>query len=323
MSKPILKYSEERRLKTSFHASDYGKLGIEIMLGLKNVEPTNPIEWSSTLRMAAGKGVELQMVKVLKANNIISKDFDQESAEATEIERDGIKIRMRFDALALPNAKMTLNDVIMPDGQTIEMTEGEPIEIKTLNNKNSFDIQSYIDNKPRESYVGQLAIYCDALGKERGHLFVSAIDGLNYFWFTCEHQGNRIYKCGETIVDLNKEYKRWAKIAEDVKKISTPWELALDVFTAEKKWKEYWFEELYKIPIDKIDWSKLSTTKIGDARNGRLVIGSENKWKIDYSNYKDMLVRAQGATLGYSPEDLEKIKEVTAGFSSKKKEIKV
>jgi hypothetical protein len=48
-------------------------------------------------------------------------------------------------------------------------------------------------------------------------------------------------------------------------------------------------------------------------------VGSENKFKIDYSPYKDYIIKAQGATLGYTPEEIEKIKELTKGFSAKPK----
>lgn len=333
MTKPLMKYVEDRRPKKSCSASDYGKLGIDIILGLNGVEYSNPMDWSSYLRMSAGKGVELQMLKVLKQNGIVDEDYDQDfekivhtratengdeidiekkERDSTKVVREGVTISMRFDAeVRKGGATLETLDTILPQGQAIELGEGEPIEIKSINNKNSIDIQKYIDNKPRESYVGQLAIYMDALGKEQGHLFVSAVDGLNYFWFVCKKIGEGLYQCGDTVVDLNKEYKRFAELVEASKKV---WDYPM--------MKKYWEEEIYKLPLDKVDFSKMSVSAIGEARNGRKVIGSADKWKIDYSSYKDIIVRMQGEQLGYTAEELELIKTMTAGFSSKPKVAK-
>lgn len=303
--KPVLSYSEAVRKKDNLYASDALKLGVDIILSLKGTPYTNPMEWNNYLRMAAGKGVELQMCKVLKQNNIIELDFDQDNAPSTKIERNGVPISMRFDATVKEGgAFMTMNDTILPQGIKIEMNAGEPIEIKSINNKNSFDIQKYIDTKPRESYVYQLAIYMDALSKEQGHLFVSSIDGLNSFWFVCKKIGDQVYQCGETIADLKTEYAKFAKL----------WELR-DKDIPDEIWKE----ETYKLPIEQINWANMSVSAITEVRNGRKVIGSEGKWHIDYSPWKNLIVEKQGATLGYTEEELGRIREITKGFSSKTK----
>lgn len=301
---PKLTYNEERRWRTSFRASDFGKSAIDIKLELQKVEPTNPKQWFETLRMAAGKGVELAMVEVLKQNKVVDQEADQEKQEKTVIEREGVTISMLFDAVGVKaGGKISGQGLNLPNDIEVEIGEGEPIEIKSINNKNSFDIQDYNDGKPRESYVGQLAIYMDALGKKRGHLFCSTIDGLYTFWFVCEDIGDGKYKCGETIVDVKEEYKRFAKI----------W--------AEKDTEPDWFEcGRYKVPVSEIDWTKVSTSKISDVRNGRKIIGDEGQWKILYSNYQDLIISKQGITeRRYSEEELEQIKAATAGYSAKKK----
>jgi len=297
--KPKINYSEERREKKNIYASDYGKLGIDIFFSLHNEPVTNPMHWSSLLRMAAGKGVEMQMLQILKANGNVPQDYSQDG-DSIKIERLGVPISMKFDALG-KQSKLDTDDITTPETACIDINEGEPVEIKSINNKNSFDIAKYENNEPRESYVGQLAIYMDALNKERGHLFVSSIDGLNYFWFVVTKIGEGLYQCGNTKVDLNKEYARF-KAIYDLKEI-----------TDELIW-----EEKYKIPLEEIDWTKLSTSAIGDCRNGRKVIGTENKWKLDYSSWKNRIVELQKAELGYNPSEIELIKSKTAGFSSKK-----
>lgn len=324
---PLLKYEGEKRLKTNISASDAERLGIDIILGLNNIEPTNPMEYGSHLRFGAGKGTELEMLKILKQNGIVDEDYDQDfiirelldgdnekiERESTKIERNGVTISMRFDAeVKKGGATLSTKDSVLPQNQDIELEEGSPIEIKTINNANKFDIQKYIDNKPRSNYVMQLAIYMDALGKDQGHLFVAALDGISKFWFICRKTAEGIYQCGDTIVDLNKEYKRFAELKEASRNI---WN-----YPAMKK---YWEEEIYKIPLDKIDWSKMSVSRVSEIRNGRYVVGSDNKYKIDYSSYKTAIIHMQGATIGYSPEELEQIKIATKGFSAKPKVEKV
>ena len=300
---PILEFKEEKRAKTALSPSDSGKLECDIWLSLNGVEPTNPTKWNDTLRMEAGKAIELQMIKVLKLNGVIAEDYDQDKLATTEVEREGIKIRMRFDAQCKQSI-LKVQDSIMPNTSEIIINEGEPLEVKSVNNKNSFDIQDYIDGKPRESYVMQLAMYCDALNKDRGHLFVSTIDGLNFFWFEIKKISEGKYKCGEVEVDITAEYKRFASIYKKfVDKV-----------------EPNWTEELYKLPLAEIDWTKLSVSKIGEARNNRKVIGTEGQYKILYSNYTDLILSKQGITKrGYSEEELALIKEKTAGYSSKKK----
>jgi hypothetical protein len=300
--KPTFNYNHVYRARTGFHSSDFGRLEADIMLDLQGVKPTNPMKWNDTLRLGAGKGVELAMINILKENLIVAPTFNQDECPAIVREKDGIVITSHLDAevKAGEQIKLTMEGLTLPQSEVILLNPGEPIEIKSINNKNSVDIQKYISNKPRETYVGQLADYMEAKQMARGHLFVASVDGLHVFWFVCEKVSEGVYKCGETQVDLGAEHKRWAGI----------W--------ARKEEEPNWFEETYKLPLEEIDWTKLSTSKIGDVRNGRFVVGSEGKWRIDYSPYKDLIIQKQGVVPGYSDEDLEIIRTKTAGYSSKK-----
>jgi len=278
-----LKINHIPRERTGFHASDYGKLGFDLYCAFKGIPESNPAEWYATLKWGAGKGVEMQMLKVLKDSGYVSEDYVQEEeAPNVVFEREGVKITCHIDAINI---------------------HGEPVEIKSINNKNSVDINKYKDGKPRENYVGQLAIYMDALGKERGHMFVASVDGLSYFWFICEHIGDRVYKCGETFVDLNKEYKRWATLkTEFIDKDIEP-----DVFEAGR----------YKIPISEIKWDTLTPAMTSALRTGKRVLGDPDSWRILYSPWKDLIVQRQGERVGYSEEELKAILEITKGYSSK------
>lgn len=278
-----LKINLDERERLGFHASDYGKMGLELYFDFKKEPKTNPPEWFETLKWGAGKGVELQMVKVLKDSGLVAEDYDQDTAPVIIIEREGVKVATHKDVMNLV---------------------GEPIEVKSINNKNAIDIKKYADNCPRENYVGQLAIYMDSEDKDTGHLFVAAVDGLSYFWFTCKKIGERKYQCGETIVDLDKEYKRWAHLkTEFIDKGIEP-----DAFECGR----------YKIPVEEVDWKSLSVSTIAAVRAGKKVVGDADAWKIAYSDWKDLIINRQGAQVGYSNEELVKIHELTKGYSSKK-----
>lgn len=270
-------YKQEYKEKKNFYASDYGKPILEMYLKFKGVPETNPPKWSDTLKWGAGKGVETAMVDVLKQSGIVPLDYVQETHGGFKMEREGVTISGYMDAKNM---------------------NGEPIEIKSINNKNAFDIMNYENKKPRENYVGQLSIYMDNLGVDKGYLFVASIDGLSTFWLECNKVGERLYQCGEIIVDLDKQYKQWAKLYNEyvLKDVEpSPWQY------------------VYKRDVDKIDWKTVSAGDISKARGGKKVLGD---WQIYYSPFKDLIIEKQGATLGYSLEELAKINEATRGYTT-------
>lgn len=275
-----LKYEEERREKKAFYASDYGKLDIDLYFSFAGEKKTNPPEWNETLKWGAGKGVEEQMLKILKMNGVVKEDYTQEQHGRIEMIREDIQINGYIDAMTI---------------------DGLPIEIKSVNNANKFDVMKYDKGEPRENYVGQLAIYMDYLGVDKGYLFVSTIDGLHYYWFECIRIGKLKYKCGNTVVDLFNEYARWYVLYNENVLKKVPPECPIR----------------YKIPVDEIDWTKVSKTDISKARTNQKVIGDPDSWKIQYSDWKDKIIELQGATLGYSDEELLKINLATKGYSKK------
>lgn len=269
---------EQGRKKEAFYASDINKPAFDIYHAFKGTPKTNPTKWFETLRMGAGNGVEDQMLRVLKASGIVNDDYDQHTHGKIEFEYEGVPIHGRIDAIT---------------------TNGLPIEIKSINNKNKWDISAYEDGYPRENYVGQLATYMHALGVPNGFLFVASVDGLSRFIFECERLGD-LFRCGNVVWDMTKEFDRWKKIYEE--------NILKDV---EPDPMEY----LYKYPVDEIDWTKISKDKISKARNNNAVIGD---YQVQYSPWKDLWINKQGSTLGYTAEEIVKIKEMTAGYSTKK-----
>lgn len=271
-----LKYPVESKVREAFYPSDFGKSDLEIYLSMRGIGKTNPPKWNETLKWGAGIGVEDKMMEVLKYNGVIHEFYDQLFDGRVEMEREGVVIHGYIDG-------MNKTD--------------EPIEIKSINNKNFFDIKSYKEGKPRSNYVGQLAVYMDFLGKEIGYLFVASVDGLNTFWLVCRKFGDGKYRCGEIEVDINAEYKKWSNIKKLIK---------------EKKMPNI-FQHQYKYPLESIDWRSVSKTAISKARNNSAVIGD---WQVQYSDWKDLIVKLQGTSLGYTNKELLYIHEQTKGYTT-------
>lgn len=275
-------YRQPAKAKIRFHASDYSKPILDLYFKFKGIEETNPVTWQQVLRFGAGKGVELEALNILKQNGLVGPNYSQDEHGGFKMTRENVEISGYMDAIHV---------------------DGCPIEIKSINNKNAFDIQKYRNNNPRENYVGQLAIYMDYLQKDKGYLFVISMDGLDTFWLECNRMpelGARVYKCGTVIVNLDQEYAKWSKLYHDYVLKDTepsPWQYT------------------YKKNIEKIDWSSISDADISKARNGHKVIGD---WEILYSPYKSLIIEKQGSTFGYSLDELTRIKEITKGYSSKK-----
>lgn len=264
----------ETKVRTGFHASDFGKSSLDLYFAWTGEEVSNPIKWFDKLKMGAGKGVELEMLKVLKESDVVNPEYDQEKDGRVNFKYKDIEIHGYIDAIT---------------------KSGKAIEIKSINNKNAFDIKKYEEGLPRASYVGQLATYNHFLGNDIGYLFVSTVDGLRWFWLENNKIGNMNYACESVIVDLEKEYDRWNKLyVENI---------------LPRKLPDIW-ENVYKIPIEELDLSKYSKTDLKKAYAGDKVLGSKDSWMITYSPYKDKIIKLQGSEVGYSEEEHKKLKKL-------------
>lgn len=279
-----LKFTQEDRKKENFYSSDFGKSLIDLYFAFTEEPVTNPPSWNDTLKWGAGKGVEESMLTILKMNGIVKEDYNQKVDGRIEIKYKNIQINGYIDALSV---------------------NGTPIEIKSINNKNAFDISKYENNNPRENYVGQLATYMEAKGEKRGFLFVASIDGLNYFWFECLALGEGKYRCGNVTVDLYKEWDKWVELKNYLEKFLNRENILLN---------SYLFEHRYKYPVKDLDWRKVSKTSISKARNGHAVVGD---WQVSWSPYKNRIIELQGDVPGYTVEEMAIIKDKTEGYTVK------
>lgn len=272
-----LKINLENREKKAFYASDYGKSNLDLYFGFTGEPQSNPASWYETLKWGAGRGVEDQMLRILKDSGIVAEEYNQKEHGRIELERHGIRVHGYIDALS---------------------KKGNPLEIKSINNKNAFDLNKYERGYPRESYVGQLATYMEQLNSDQGALFASSIDGLNYFWIPCERVRPGVYRCGNVEIDIDKEYQRWAKLyTENIVPRVLP---------------DIW-QYRYKHDVNTLDWTKQSKNSITKARNGHAVIGD---WQISWSPWKNKIIELQGTVPGYTAEEMQVIMEKTKGYTT-------
>ena len=172
------------------------------------------------------------------------------------------------------------------------------VEIKTFYGQ--YQAMELKAGKPRESYLKQLAIYMDFKEAKEGRLIYMDRGTGEMFEFVLLRDGT-VFKCMNVEFDIADTYKRWARLYKNniVPKIEPK--------------SEY----RYKIPIEEIDWTSVSKSEISKARNNHKVIG-DHPWAINYSPYKDLIIQREGTHAGYSEEELKLIKELTAGYTSKK-----
>jgi hypothetical protein len=204
----------------------------------------------------------------LKDSGFVDENYEQLKLE---FKREGIEVHGKVDAV---------------------LKTGEPVEIKSINNKNVMDIARYNANEPRENYVMQLAMYMDEMKQGMGYLFVVSLDGLNKFIIPCYKTDDGKYHCGKTEVDIQAEYKRWAKLwNENIVPRKMP-----DAF-----------EKIYKPDPKTIDWKAVSLPKRRAAVNDGVVVGSD--WTILYSNWKKKIIALQGhEKAGYTDSEKAWIK---------------
>lgn len=245
--------------------------------------PTNPVNAEKLIVFSAGKMMELALVENLIKAGMVKKLEDNKQLHIS-IERCGVPISGYVDA-------------ILVDGEI-------PLEVKSFyGDYQSRELQSGI---AKTSYLKQLAMYMDAMCKDKGILLYMDRGTGEMYEFVLHREGN-IFKCNNIEFNIEDTYKRWSKLyANNILKGIEP-----SPFTDVGKYKE---------DIDLIDWKQISNSDISKARMGHKVIGGnkEHGWKILYSPYKDLIIERQGCTPGYCEEEIEKIKRLTKGYSTKK-----
>ena len=284
----IVKADRERvHTKESFWASETETPAWDIWHSFMGIEPTNPKDSFSLWRMECGKIAEEGIVKYIKYSMLIGKDFSEtvvwdedRKQHYFKVERGGVQVSGAIDG-------------IINNGMAV-------FEIKSY--YGDYAGRDYANGKPKMNYLKQLAVYMDVMNVDTGYLLMVPMPAGEFYCFTLRREGG-MYVCGDISFSLDDVYKRWNTIYNE--------------FVLPKKCPDAFYDGVrYKYDINTLDWSKVSNSAITEARQGRKVVGS---WEILYSSWKDKWIQAQGTELGYTLEEVERIKFLTTGFSSKKK----
>lgn len=283
MNSLLAEQEQEEKEKTSWWATDTEKDVFDLYHAWIGTPPTNPITPEDSLGLATRKLFELALINQLRKANLIVEP------PAGEQHRVDMMRHTKYGDIHITGYM---------DG-IIKYPDPQPIEVKTAyGNYNKTELDA---GKPKTSYLKQLAIYMDFMQVNIGQLFVALFDELrvsDIYQFTLVREGD-IFKCNGVTFSLQEIYDRFGYIQK------TYIEPRIEPMP----------EHRYKIPIVDINWTQIPKYKITDARMNRAVIGD---WHPKYSPYKDLWIKKEGSTIGYSDEELAQIRKLTAGFTNNK-----
>ncbi|MFA6325413.1 MAG: hypothetical protein WCX46_04275 [Candidatus Paceibacterota bacterium] len=269
--------------KTTFWASESETMSFDIFHRFMGTEPTNPMTEEKMMMLRMRKLTEEAVIEYLKkSGNLIPKLTNDE--------------RCFFE---WGKNKVPISGY--PDAGIISGKEKIIIEVKTYyGGKQHSEISN---GKIKTSYLKQLAIYLYHFKIKHGILLlINQGTGERFEYELYQESKNKYhYICPDNTVEINLEevFKRFEKIwVENI---------------VPKKEPE--IEFTYKYDIEKINWEETAASAISKARNNHAVIGD---WQIKYSDFKDLIIKRQGTVAGYTPKEINRIKELTAGYSTKK-----
>jgi len=274
----MLEEKKDKHQKDSFWATEAETNQFDIYHRWMGTPETNPMTVETKLGLSVRTKVEEAFVDMLDKLGVLIKP--EEGQHRVEMKREGVKVTGYIDAIIEEEKKQV------------------PIEFKTsFGRYASNDLQQGI---VKTHYLKQLAIYMDFLGVEKGYIiqanFLDSFLVEDIYQFTLVRDGD-IFKCNNIEFNIQDIYKRWAEIYDKYIELKIEPE------------SEY----RYKYPIDELNWETISPSKISKARTNKAVIGD---WQALYSSYKDLIIKQEGSSLGYTDEEIEKIKEATKGYST-------
>jgi len=275
----LLSQEKAPRERTSFWASEVETPVFDLYHKWIGTPPTNPISADRLLIMQTGKLVEESYRYIFERMGILIPPKIpfwkwlkgiRYKQHRIDIEREGIKVSGYLDA------------IIKEEGKLV------PIEIKSF--YGYYQEKELLEGKPKISYLKQLAVYLDALKAEKGYLlYIDRGTGKTYQFPLFRNEV--AYACNLIKFNIQDVYKRWARLYK------------FNILPKIEPKSEF----RYKYPLEEIDWSKVSKSQLTKALNNQAILGD---WQVKYSNWKDLILKQEGSTLGYSDEEIEKIKEL-------------
>ena len=282
--------------KKSYWPSENSNCNKVIYWRWKGEKPSNPIDVLGLQIMSIGNKVEDQIVEDWEKMGILVPPPEGEDQHRIDIERFGIKITGKIDAIIKEK---------LSDKEEIQV----PVEVKSF--YGDYQERLITQLQPNISYLKQLAMYMDALAVNKGILYMVNRGNGKQFQLTLTQEGGKykliginyddevIKKSVEKIeFNINDTYIYFAEVEKDVQanKLPTP------------------ASYQYKYPLTLEILQKQSASAISSARMGRAVLGD---WQCKYCSYKDKCLKQQKIELGYTKEEQEKLIELTKGYTTK------
>ena len=305
--------------KRSFWATDCLKPAIDLFWRWNDEPPSNPIEPEKLLMFRAADAFEYYIIQTMVR---IGEAVDLEDRAKT----DSLGVKVVERNASLPQVRMEMEREYVPvsgylDGITPKV---DPIEVKTYYSPR-IDLELSKGKPPNEQYLYQLATYMDFLGTTRGILVMANRSTGNVFFIELMRQSTEtlVFTMGDRSMgelkeidkdnpeespevsdmdalgntyrfDLGEEYKRWRRIMEE--NIVPRIEPAL-----EYQYRPAITKELIDLYLFKPDGSR-EDSKIRLAIKGRRVL-SEDKWRYQYSPYKDKIIEKEMKQKGFKTVD--------------------
>jgi hypothetical protein len=269
--------------KTTFWASESETMAFDIFHRFMGTEPTNPMSEEKMMMLKMRKLTEIAIIDFLRKSGKLIPRLTNEERCFFEWGKHKTPISGYPDA----GIKLVEEEVI--------------IEVKTYyGGKQHSDIRN---GNIKPSYLKQLAIYLYHFKIKHGVLLMINQGTGERFEYDLYQEGENQYHfiCPDNAIEINLEevFLRFEKIW--VENILTQKEPAIEL--------------KYKYDIETIKWEEVAASTISKARNNHAVIGD---WAVKYSDFKDLIIKRQGTVPGYTPQELKRIVELTAGYSTKK-----
>jgi hypothetical protein len=178
----------EKKDKTSFWATDFGKNAFDIYHSWIGTEPTNPFKPETLIMFEVAKKLEMAWVENMAEAGLLKPQKEQLHFF---MEREDVPVTGMLDGIT---------------------KDGYPIEIKSF--YGYYQEKSLIAQNPKSSYCGQLAVYMDYLDVDKGYLLHICRGTGKIYLFEQTRKGDE-FTCGNTKINLLSEYQRWSKIYKD------------------------------------------------------------------------------------------------------------
>ena len=284
LKEAFLLSENDKRVKTSFWPTDAEKNVFDLYHEWIGTPKTNPIEPEKLIMFNAAKMIEVALVNKFAYMGLLQ----QENGVFEKI--------LKKLGLAKPKQtriEMEREGVKITGYMDAVFVDGTPLEVKTF--YGDYQAKELKLGKPKTAYLKQLAMYMDFQNADKGKLLYMDRGVGEIYEFTLTREGTK-FKCMSVEFDITDTYKRFARLYNNniVPKIEPK--------------SEY----VYKYLLEEI--VNASNSVISAARTNKAVYGD---WQVKYSPYKDLIIEREGCGLGYSDEEITKIKELTKGYSSK------